>query len=90
MLGRLRRLRARRQRERTAVRRALRAFRSSRGTAPLTAHVLHMDARETVVRVAYMTDRVPPDRAWYVISEDDHSAREVAFGDVAHWETVWR
>jgi hypothetical protein len=49
-----------------------------------------MDARETVVRVAYMTDRVPPDRAWYVISEDDHSAREVAFGDVAHWETVWR
>ncbi len=32
------------------------------------AHVLRLDANEAVVRVMYISDHIPPDRAWYAVS----------------------
>lgn len=90
MLGRLKALRDRRQRKQAAIRRALEVFHQRRGATPMAAQVLHLGPTETIVRVAYMTDHIPPDRAWYAVSEIDDAVRALSFADVAHLETVWR
>jgi hypothetical protein len=43
-----------------------------------------------VVRVMYMTNHIPPDRAWFAVSEMDASVRELTFRDVAGLERPWR
>lgn len=42
-----------------------------------------------VVRVMYMTNHVPPDRAWFRLQHD--SISELSFDEVKHIDTVaWR
>ena len=90
LLEHVRALRLARLRRAAAVQRALLEFRTSRGTAPLGGHVLHLGPQETIVRVTYFTDHIPPDRAWYAVSEIDGMVHELAFDEVAHLETPWR
>jgi hypothetical protein len=59
------------------------------GMAPIGGHVLRLDAQEAIVRVMYMTDHMPPDRAWFAVSESG-AIRELTFDDVAGLETPWR
>jgi hypothetical protein len=90
MLARLRAWRAERRRRDEAIRRAVKAFREIRGFAPMGSHVLRVDPEQTIVRVMYMTNRKPPDRAWFAVSQTDAGIRELTFDDVAHLETPWR
>lgn len=90
MLARLRAWRLERQRKEAAIRRALQEFRDKRGFAPMGAHVLRLDPEETIVRVMYMTDHIPPDRAWFAISNTTGAVRELAFRDIANLESPWR
>ena len=64
MLARLRAWRVRRQHKDAAIRRAVQDFRETRGFAPMRAHVLRLHPEETIVRVMYLTNQIPPDRAW--------------------------
>jgi hypothetical protein len=73
-----------------AIERALAAFRDARQLRPMGAHVLRLDADEAIVRVMYLTDRIPPDRAWFAIPRDGSAARELTYDDVAALETPWR
>lgn len=54
------------------------------------AHVLRLDRDEAVVRVMYMTDHIPPNRAWFAVPTVDGVVRELAFEDVASLESPWR
>jgi len=56
----------------------------------MSCHVLRDTADEIVVRVMYVADRVPPNRAWYSW-RNDGSIAELGFADVEHIETgPWR
>jgi hypothetical protein len=90
MLARVRARRAERRRRDDAIRRAVQEFRERRGFTPMSAHVLHRTPQETIVRVMYMTNRIPPDRAWFVVSKATGFVRELRFKDVADLETPWR
>jgi hypothetical protein len=90
MLARLRAWRAKRRRKDRAVRRAVREFHARRGFAPMSGHVLRLDSKHIIVRVMYVTDHIPPDRAWFAVSEEDDEVQELTFNDVAHLETAWR
>ena len=80
-------LRTRRSRQ-AAVVRACETFRATRAVEPIGAHVLSHDPHRTIVRVMYMTDHIPPDRAWFAVSADE--VREIPYDDVAHLEGPWR
>ena len=71
-----------------AIVQALAEFRRTREVSTIGAHVLRMDANETIVRIMFMTTHVPPERAWFAVSAD--GVRELAFDDVAHLESPWR
>jgi len=60
--GRRARLHERRNKQ-AAIERALKSFRETHGLAPVGGHALSHDAQRTIVRVMYMTDHIPPDRA---------------------------
>jgi hypothetical protein len=90
MLARLRAWRVERQRKEAAIRRTLQEFRDKRGFAAVGAHVLRLDPEETIVRVMYFTNHIPPDRAWFCISNTTGTVRELAFHDVANLESPWR
>jgi hypothetical protein len=94
MLERLRRWRReRRERERrvgVAIDCAVREFRRTYTNEPMGAHVLRLDAARTLVRVMYVTTHVPPGRAWYAVSTDGSSVRELSFEEVAEFEVPWR
>ena len=90
MLGRLRAWRVERRRKEAAIRRALQEFRDKRGFAAVGAHVLRLDPEETIVRVMYLTNHIPLDRAWFAISNTTGVVRELAFHDVANLESPWR
>jgi hypothetical protein len=78
------------QRKRAAVERALEAFRERRREPPMGAHVLRIDEDVAVVRVMYLTDHIPPDRAWFAVPATG-PVRELAFEDVAALEPgPWR
>jgi len=77
-----------RRSKQAAVARACAAFRATRGVAPMGGHVLSHEAQRTIVRVMYVTDHIPPDRAWFAVSGDD--VREIPFDDVAHLGVPWR
>jgi hypothetical protein len=56
----------------------------------MNGYVLYCGQHETIVRVTFFTNHIPPDRAWFVVSELDGSVRELSFDDVAPWESPWR
>jgi hypothetical protein len=58
--------------------------------APMGAHVLRISESEAVVRVMYMADHKPPDRAWFSVPEAGGPVHELAFEDVASLESPWR
>jgi DUF1009 family protein len=90
MLARLKAWRARRRHKDAAIRRAIQEFRERRGFEPMGAHVLRLHSQETIVRVMYLTNHIPPDRAWFAISNATGIVRELAFDDVADLESPWR
>ena len=90
MLATLRAWRAERRRKDRAVQRAVEEFHKRRGFAPMGGHVLRLHLDHIIVRVMYVTDHVPPDRAWFAVSEKDGEVRELAFEEVARLETAWR
>ncbi len=79
----------RRQRE-FAIRRALQHFQQSRCLHPMGGHVLRVSASEAIVRVMFVTNRVPPDRAWFAVSLVGDTIRELSFDDVEAFELPWR
>ena len=76
-------------RDRAAVERALECFRSARKIEPMGAHILRREAQQVIVRVMYLTDHIPPDRAWYAISDGESVVRELSFAD-AKDDAPWR
>lgn len=82
--------RDRRRREERAIQRAVEEFKVRRGFAPMAGHVLCIDPGAAIVRVMHLTDHLPPDRAWFLVSEGSTAIREVAFEEVAHLEKPWR
>lgn len=79
-----------RRSKQAAIDRALKHFRDTRGATPMGGHALSHDPQRTIVRVMYMTNHIPPNRAWFAVSGDDGEVRELAFEDVAHLEGPWR
>ena len=53
-------------------------------------YALSHDPQRTVVRVMYLTDHIPPDRAWFAVPVGDGEIRELSFDEVAHLESPWR
>lgn len=90
MLERFQSWRRTRRRRAAAIERALDHFRRTRGIDPMGGHVLQLGPHETVVRVMYYNHRVPPDRAWFAVSEATDAVRELSYQDVAHLESPWR
>jgi hypothetical protein len=74
----------------TAIRRAMQRFESVMGFRAMGGHVLRTNPGEVIVRVMYMTDRIPPDRSWFGVSTKDESIRELSFAEVESLETPWR
>jgi hypothetical protein len=79
-----------RRAKQAAIERAVQTFRKTRGVVPMGGHALSHDSQLTIVRVMYLTDHVPPNRAWYAVSGHDGEVRELSFSDVAHLEGPWR
>jgi hypothetical protein len=90
MIGRVRAWLGERRRKRAAIERALAEFRRTRGTAPIGAHVLRLEEEEAIVRVMYVTNHIPPNRAWFAVPRTGANVRELAFEDVAAIESPWR
>lgn len=90
MLGRVKAWLQERHSKQAAIERALGTFRETRGAVPMGGFVLRHDPRQTIVRVMYMTDHIPPNRAWFAVPRDDSEVRELSFDDVAHLESPWR
>jgi hypothetical protein len=82
-------LEVRRQKHQVMAR-AIDEFHRTRGLAPMGAHVLRIDGDEAIVRVMYMTDHIPPARAWFAVPKTGAAVRELSFEDVASLETPWR
>jgi hypothetical protein len=84
----LRQRKAAASRDRTAIERAMKYFRATHDREPMDGCVLRRDGNEAVVRVMYYTNHVPPDRAWFVVSDHQGAVREVSreeAGDTAVW-----
>jgi hypothetical protein len=79
-----------RRRKQAVIDRAIEEFRRTRGTLPMGAHVLRLDQDEAIVRVMYMTNRIPPGRAWFAVPASGAAIRELAFQEVAGIESAWR
>jgi hypothetical protein len=71
-----------------AVAQALAEFRRTREVPSVGAHVLRLDGCETIVRVMFITNHIPPGRAWFAVSES--GIRELSFDYVAPLESPWR
>ena len=54
------------------------------------AYVLRLEEDEAIVRVMYMTNHRPPDRAWFAVPWTGAAIRELGFEDVAAIESPWR
>lgn len=90
MLGRVKAWLQERRNKQAAIDRALGTFHETRGAVPMGGFVLRHDERQTIVRVMYMTDHIPQNRAWFAVSREDGEVRELSFDDVAHLESPWR
>lgn len=88
-----RRWRAENARVRDAERRALSAFRDSRGHAGFGAWIVRRTEDETVVRVCF-GDLRPPRRAWFAVPASAGApVRELSWDEVSpmgEGERVWR
>jgi hypothetical protein len=71
-----------------AVVQATAEFRRTREIAPMGAHVLRLDEHEAIVRVMFLSNHIPPDRAWFAVLQA--GVREFSFDDVAPLESPWR
>ena len=78
-----------RRRKQAAIERALKKFHETRGIVAM-GYALSHDPQRTVVRVMYLTDHIPPDRAWFAVPVGDGEIRELSFDEVAHLESPWR
>ena len=67
----------------------MRYFRATYNREPMGAHVLRRDVNEIVVRVMYFTDHIPPDRAWFVVSDHQGAVREISLAEAAD-TAAWR
>jgi hypothetical protein len=90
MLGRAKAWLQERHSKQAAIERALGTFRETHGAVPMGGYALRHDSQQTIVRVMYMTDYIPPNRAWFAVSREDGEVRELSFDDVAHLESPWR
>jgi hypothetical protein len=79
-----------RRSKQAAIDRALGTFYATHGAAPMGGYALAHDSQQTIVRVMYMTDHIPPNRAWFAVPREDGEVRELSFDDVAHLESPWR
>ena len=74
-----------------AMRRAVDRFVELRQRDVMGAHVLGEEAGKVIVRVMYLTDHIPPDRAWFAVPATSEVPRELRFEEVQHLETgPWR
>ena len=79
-----------RERRRIAIERAVDTFHRTRQVASMGAFVLRSDANEVIVRVMYLTNHIPPDRAWFAVPTNGNPCRELLYDDVASMEGPWR
>jgi hypothetical protein len=73
-----------------AIKLAIQEFRKRSDQRPMGAHVLHFAPQESIVRVMYLTNHIPPDRVWFAVSEIDDAVRQLTYSDVAGLEKPWR
>ena len=71
-----------------AIEQAVAEFRRTRDATPMGAHILRLDSHETIVRVMFVTNHIPPGRAWFAVSPT--GVRELTFDDVELIESPWR
>ena len=90
MLKRIRAWLQERRSKHAAIERALKRFHETRGIVAMGGHALRHDSQQTIVRVMYLTDHIPPNRAWFAVPADDGEVLELSFDEVAHLESPWR
>ncbi len=79
------------QRKEKAMHQALIRFQELYKRRAIDGFVLGVNSdEETIVRVMYMQDRIPPSRAWFAVSRDGSEIRELSFDVVAELEAPWR
>jgi hypothetical protein len=88
-LGWFRQRKAASARDAAAIARALQCFRATRNLEPMGAHIIRRDTHGLIVRVMYVTDHIPPDRAWYAVADGDGAIRELSFAE-SEDAAIWR
>ena len=73
-----------------AMHKATICFQKLHDSRPIGSHVLCANSKETIVRVMYMADCIPPRRAWFAVPQDGGEIRELSFDAVAELESPWR
>lgn len=76
-------------RDRAAIARAVKYFCATHNQQAMGADVIRRDINEVVVRVMYLTNHVPPDRAWFAVSDRQGAVRELSHADSGD-TAVWR
>src|SRR5262249_21487132 len=76
--------------KRAAIEPVLADFRRTRGRAPIGAHFLRLEENEAIVGVMYMTNHIPPARAWFVAPRTGGAVRELGLKEFAPIESPWR
>lgn len=77
------------KRDAIATERALAEFRARRRLEPMGGHIIRREDEAIIVRVMYLTDHIPPDRAWYRVSSTTGAVREL-MAEEAHDTAIWR
>jgi hypothetical protein len=82
---------ARRRRRRVAIRRALSAFQLPGGARLMGGTILAEQADLVIVRILYLTDHIPPNRAWFAVPDSGSPPSELTFEQVESLESgPWR
>lgn len=79
-----------RQRKAAAVEVAVRTFEAQRKLRAMGGCVLRIDETQAIVRVMFVGNRKPPERAWYAVRSANGEVTELASDQVAEIETPWR
>jgi hypothetical protein len=90
MLARVKAWLQERRSKQAAIERALKKFHETHSAVAIGGYALRHASQETIVRVMYMTEHIPPNRAWFAVPENGGEVRELSFHDVAHLESAWR
>ena len=88
LLGWVRERRERSRRDAIAIQRSLRRFAAGPQRSAAGATIVRRDTDYVIVRVMYVTDRIPPERVWYLVPDDGAELRELSrdeAGDTAVW-----